>query len=288
MSEKQTTGLSIHEIKLFEEPIAVEPPPEKKKRGRKSSGKYVSFTEARAFIRGELIQSRTKYFEWWARNKPSDIPRFPYRIYAKEWVSWNDFLGNNNNSFGHHNVAKWRPYDEAMMFVHLLEIESYTKWLEYCKSGNLPSDIPSRPDLVYTTRWRTWNHWLGNRATEAIDAKREAEGRTQVYFIVHETGTPENVLTFGIEPSGVSGFKARWERDNFNIIRIFWYDRNEAEYINKVVNHFSSVYLGEDRQRIVPNFWEIVYYLEQRLEKIDINKAFQTSASLRNGEIHLL
>lgn len=284
----QNLGLSIAEIKLLEEPIEVTPKPEtKSNRGRQKSGKYVDYNEASEFIKGEMIPSRTKYYEWWDRHKPKDIPKFAHRIYRNEWKGWNEFLGNDN-TFGIHNVSRWRPYEEAMMYVHSLSLTSYAQWMEYCKEDKIPKDIPARPDTVYP-KWRTWKHWLGNKAIEAIEAKREAEGRTQVYYIIHEQGVPENVLTFGLEPNGVRGLKDRWDREQFTIIRAFWYDRNEAEYVTNVVNSLSVKYLGEDRQRIVPNYWEIIYYLEQKLDRINLRSAYQTSAELkRTGEIELV
>lgn len=282
MEIKQSNiGLSINEIKLLDEPNEANPDeqPVKKTRGRKNTGKYVSYEEACEFIKGELIQSRSKYFEWFDRHKPKDIPRFPYRIYHKEWIGWNEYLGNNN-TFGTHNVGKWRSYEEAMMYVHTLDIINYTQWIECCKADKIPDDIPSRPDLIYP-KWRTWNHWLGNKVAEAIEAKREADGRIQIYYIIHEVGVPENVLTFGIEPNGLSGLKDRWDRERFTIIRAFWYDRNEAEYINNVVGNLSSQYLGEDRQRIVPNFWEVIYYLEQKLDRANLKNVQQTSSDIK-------
>lgn len=278
-------GLTIEEIKLLDEPLPGIPKPPKPTiapRGRRKSGKYVEFQLAKEFVQGELIQSRNKYEEWFSRHKPKDIPRFPHRIYESEWKGWNDFLGNSN-TFGTDNVRSWRPYEEALKYVHTLFLTSYPKWIEHCKDGNLPKDIPTRPDLVYAN-WRTWNHWLGNKPLEAIEAQRDADKRSQVYYIIHEQGLPENILTFGIDPAGASSFKQKWDREHFDIIRVFWYDRDEAEYINKVVSSLSSSYLGDDKQRVVPNFWEIVYYLEQKLDRVNLQKTTQLKEKINNTE----
>lgn len=279
-------GLTLEELKLLDEPLPGTTKPPKVSaapRGRRKSGKYVEFLQAKEFVQGELIQSRAGYEEWWSRHKPKDIPRFPHRIYASEWGGWNNFLGNNN-TFGLDNLRSWRSYEEALTYVHSLQLPSYTKWMEFCKDGKLPKDIPTRPDLIYTS-WRTWNHWLGNRPVEAIEAKREVDKRSQVYYIIHETGLPENILTFGIDPAGVSSFKQKWDREQFTIIRAFWYDRDEAEYIKKVVHHLSSSYLGDERQRVVPNFWEIVYHLEQKLDRINLQKTTQIKEKVANNTI---
>ena len=75
------------QVELEEEPKGPEASlREKKKRGRPKNENYLPWDEARAFIRDELLPSRGKFFEWWDRNKPKAIPRFPYRVY-KEWTT---------------------------------------------------------------------------------------------------------------------------------------------------------------------------------------------------------
>ena len=263
---------TLEEIRALEEPINVNPnKKEPKKRGRARSTKYVSYEEAKNFLKDELITSRDRFYEWWERNQPKDIPKFPYRFYKDEWVSWNDFLGNGN-TFGQHNRGRiWRPYEEASMFVHGLRIKSYQHWLEYAKEGKLPKDIPVRPDLTYSN-WRTWGHWLGNSSVEAIEAKKQAEIKSKVYYIIHEKGVPENVITFGVEQTGISGVKARWEREHFDIIRLFWYNNEHIDFVNQVIQYFSRPYLEWEHQRIVPNFWEIIYHLEQKFDRVNMKE----------------
>ena len=111
----------------------------------KPKSKFLPWEEAREFIRGELIPSRTKYEEWLNKNKPNTIPRFPYRVY-KEWTTWNDFLGNSNK-FNDKAGTKWKPFDEAVMWATSLKIESFNKWMDFCKTGGLVEDVPARPDL---------------------------------------------------------------------------------------------------------------------------------------------
>lgn len=239
--------------------------PAKKKRGRPKNENYLSFEEAREFIRSEMLPSRGKFFEWWDRNKPKAVPRFPYRVYEKEWTTWNDFLGTNNK-FNEKIGTKWRSLTEATVFVHTLKIKTQTEWLEFCRtSEQLPADIPARPDLVYDN-WRSWGHWLGNKPVEAMQEKREQQ-KIQVYYITHDQGTPLNVLNFGIETT-VGAMKERWERDKCDIVRMFWWDPAKANVVKQIIDSLSSPYLGYERQRIVPNVWEIIYLLQMHLDQI--------------------
>lgn len=254
---------SLEDISNMEEPIYLAKP--HKPKGRPKNENYISYVEAREFVRGELIPSRTKFHEWHDRNKPKAIPRFPYRIYTEEWVSWNDFLGTNNE-FGGKSTKAWRKYEEAVTWANTLKIESYGKWMEYCKTNTLPSDIPARPDLSYPG-WKTWGHWLGNKSSAVIENIRAAQ-KIQIYYIIHDPSMPENVLNFGVDTQGPTAFKERWKNERFNVVKTFWYDSAEAESITNIVNHFSTPYLGDDSQRICYNVWEIIYYLAMRLETV--------------------
>lgn len=239
-----------------------------KKRGRPKNENYLPWDEAREFIRGELIPSRGKFFEWWERNKPKAIPRFPYRVYQAEWVSWNDFLGTNNK-FNEKMGTKWRTLLEATAFTHTLKLKSQQEWMDWCKEdGNLPEDIPARPDLVYG-EWRTWGHWLGNRPVEAIQAKKDIQ-RVQVYYIIHHPDAPGNVLNFGVEPLGIPALKERWEREKFDVVKMYWHDPQKAEIVRRAVDALSTPWRDAERERIVPNVWELLWHLSQHLDTVKI------------------
>jgi hypothetical protein len=249
------------EILNEEEPLHM--PVIHKQRGRPKNDTYLPFEEAREFVRSQLIPSRVKYANWMEINKPTCIPKFPYRVYQDQWVSWNDYLGSNN-VFGLRKGKAWREIEAAAMYVHTLKIETYAKWLEYCKENTLPADIPQRPDLVYA-KWRTWAWWLGNKPIPALEAVQAAE-KIQIFYIIHEQEYPENVLTFGVDKLGPSNFKLRWEQSGFQIIKMYWYDPKEAAAIKQIVDQLSTDYLGESSTRIVPNIWEILWHLSMRLE----------------------
>jgi hypothetical protein len=263
MTDKQENAL-IEEIDEPKGPEASSK--EKKKRGRPKNENFLSWEEAREFMRDEMIPSRGKFFEWWDRNKPKAIPRFPYRVYGNEWTSWNDFLGTNNK-FNEKINIKWRPVEEAILWVHTLKLTSYSEWINYCRENTLPEDIPARPELVYDN-WKSWNHWLGNKPADLIEAKKEAQ-KVQIYYIIHEQGVPENVLTFGIETMGPTVLKERWEREKFDVVKLFWYDATRAPVVKQVVEMLSSPYLGVEKQRIVPNIYEIIWHLQMQLEAIN-------------------
>ena len=47
---------------------------------------------------------------------------------------------------------QFRSFESAREFVRSLNLKNQKEWLEYCKSGNKPDDIPSNP-------WKTYKKW---------------------------------------------------------------------------------------------------------------------------------
>ena len=259
----------------------------KRSKGRPKTSKYLSFAEAREFILQEMIPSRSKYQEWWDKNQPTTIPRFPYRVYAKEWISWNDFLGTDNK-FKEKKPQAYRSLPDCLSYVHTLRIKSQAEWLELCRQEPrvIPDDIPNRPDLVFSSKWKGWNHWLGIKA--APDLKTlQRQLKAQVFFVAHDPQKPENVLMFGVENGGLPAMKARWQREQFNIIRLFWIDQSTLDITKQIVDLFSRPYQGDERERITPNVWEIITRLEQLLSVVTPQQAQASAASVTHDPLEI-
>jgi Helicase conserved C-terminal domain/Phage-integrase repeat unit len=58
--------------------------------------------------------------------------------------------------------ANWRQFTDARTFVRNLGFKSSEDWLDYCKSNQLPPDIPRSPEAVYANDgWSSMGDWLG-------------------------------------------------------------------------------------------------------------------------------
>ena len=80
-------------------------------------------------------------------NKPDDIPQKPPKTYKNEgWTTWGDFLGTGNIAT---RDRAYRDFNDAREFAQSLGLKNYKEWLEYCKSGNKPDDIPAVPWDIY-------------------------------------------------------------------------------------------------------------------------------------------
>lgn len=123
--------------------------------------KYVNFVEARNFARSLGLKSRAKWVEWIASNAlPINMPKDPSRVYAKNgWTSWGDFLGSGYVAIQNRT---YRPFFDAKIFVHTLNLKNQAEWFSFAKTTNRPQDIPAYPNEVYAKDgWNGWGDFLG-------------------------------------------------------------------------------------------------------------------------------
>ena len=217
---------------------------------------FLPFNEARSLIHDECINSIKDYHEWWDANKPKVIPKYPFRVYIKEWVSWNDFL-NNENTFDF-NKQDWRSYEEAIMFVHALKIKNQPLWFEYVKSGKKPANIPARPDITYD-RWISWKHWLGNKVSVKVEAQQDAVKVAAMLYCIHVNGRPNNVFRFGVASGGKGQLQDMYKKRPFRIMRLFRYESGynwQSVVKSKATEWYESDLGGE---YICPNVNDLLF-----------------------------
>ena len=101
------------------------------------------YKEAREFAKSLGLKSDRQWKEYCkSGNKPDDIPANPRKFYKKDFKSMGDWLG-----------TEWRDFESAREFTRSLKLKNTKEWLEYCKSGNKPDDIPTNPWIIY----KEWN-----------------------------------------------------------------------------------------------------------------------------------
>jgi hypothetical protein len=81
------------------------------------------------------------------------------------------------NSYGH------RPFEEARAFARSLCLKNSLEWLEFCKSGLKPKDIPYQPFIVYKVAedscLRHGAGQLDDSSRLPADTRRTPKGRGQ-------------------------------------------------------------------------------------------------------------
>jgi hypothetical protein len=113
--------------------------------------KFRDFESAREFARNLNLKRQKEWFEYCkSGNKPNDIPRNVDTTYKNDFKGYGDWLGNGR-------TRNFRSFEEAREFARSSGIQTMKEWLDYCKSGNKPDDIPVAINLVYKDKG-----WINN------------------------------------------------------------------------------------------------------------------------------
>ena len=123
--------------------------------------KHRPFKKARAFVRRLGLKSQAEWYDYCrSGKKPTDIPAHVDRTYAEDgWSSWGDWLGTG---FVHQGLRQYKSFRKARPFVRSLGLKSKDEWINYCKTGKKPADIPADAGRVYANDgWIGMRDWLG-------------------------------------------------------------------------------------------------------------------------------
>ena len=125
---------------------------------------YRPYAEACEWARVQALKSSS---DWNKRIKepswlPSDIPADPRATYGKEFTTFGDFLGTGNIA---PSKRQFRPFHEARAWAREQKLDDVEAWKELVKSSKAaklwPRDIPTNPNVTYTSEWKGWEDFLG-------------------------------------------------------------------------------------------------------------------------------
>lgn len=217
---------------------------------------WLTFEEARDVVRDECLVSVVQYKRWWDRNRPVQIPKYPYNVWKTEWQGWNDFLGNDN--VFDYGKRQWRPYLEAVDYVHKLKVPGQRAWFDYVRDEGIPEDIPAHPELVYTKTWISWNQWLGNKARARVEHQKAALADAGILYIIHIPGRPANIFRIGVT-LGKTELGSYVKEKRASIIKLF---KMEPGYDWAAgIAPWASPWWEGDQEYVVANVNEMIFEL---------------------------
>ena len=164
--------------------------------GRDRHKQFRSLTESRKLAISLGPKTQHEWKNYLKKNKlPNDVPHDPQTVYAKEgWKGWGDFLGTGRIA---NQNTKFKSFVNARKFVRSLKLSGTKEWKTYCKSGEMPDDIPSNPNKEYKKEWKSYGDWLGtgviaNRYMASLyppfeEAKKEYRRLGKKYGIKNRT-----------------------------------------------------------------------------------------------------
>ena len=129
---------------------------------------FRDFKFAREFAKSLNLKSQKEWQKYCkSGNKPDDIPSIPNRTYKnKGWTGYGDWLGTKSIAT---KDMEYRSFNDARKFVRKLKFQRQSEWMEYCKSGNKPDDIPRNPQRTYKKEWEGMGNFLGTNRIATQD-----------------------------------------------------------------------------------------------------------------------
>lgn len=124
---------------------------------------YLKFNDAKVYLKKYKLNSRIEYLRLIKENNFLNLPINANRTYKNlGWISWSDFLGNENFQTGKINYLS---FNEVKNFIKDQKIKSTKEWKKFIKSGNKPYDIPSHPENIYKNEWKGYGDFFGTGKT---------------------------------------------------------------------------------------------------------------------------
>lgn len=259
------------------------------------ASKYPSFTIARQSALELHMESKGAYIRWHKEHNPAYLPRYPDRVYTKEFVSWNDFLGTQTVFKGtKEKIApdKYRPYWEAVKWAQhnaaVYDINTGVEWVAWCKNcaDKVPNDIPKSPEQHYNEfKGNGWSVWLG----QDVRAKLKAHGMPTHLFAIcsHENlNVPGNYYKIIHASNGSAELKEKLSaHKDMKVFRAYKWDDAIAEDINKLIASFSKD-MGEGKV-FIPNLNTLIFELDMLLEFVIVKKKAElVEVELKERDMH--
>ena len=131
---------------------------------------FLPFKESLLYARSLKLKFE-KEWRAWAKSgaRPVNMPASPHRTYTHDgWQGYGHWLGTVN--IGVNKDHQFLPLKNALLYARSLKLKCRAEWVEWCKSGARPANVPSRPDVTYKhDGWQGYGHWLGTDAVAPKD-----------------------------------------------------------------------------------------------------------------------
>lgn len=113
---------------------------------------YATYQQAQQATRALAISSSLEYF---AKRKEFDekLPPSPIKFYAKEWLSWYDFLGTKKE-----DTLLYPDYASAQKAAQQFQFSSASDYQKRAKQCDVR--LPCKPKEKYADAWQGWAHFL--------------------------------------------------------------------------------------------------------------------------------
>jgi len=136
---------------------------------KEDNSKYLSFIEAREYVRNQNLGSWRKYF-YFNKTKPWFIPNKPNEYYKDQgWINWSDFIGDKSEY-----DKDYFTYEKLKEYLTKFNVTTKSKWDIFLKSEKLKGiKIPIFPDQYYKNKgWKHWDDFLAIESSKKTKIKQ--------------------------------------------------------------------------------------------------------------------
>lgn len=221
--------------------------------------RWLSYDKAKVVLHmsRKVPTSRKEYEKWWEQNTPVGIPKAPHRVYLNDWVSWNDWL-QNDNEFVLHEAAEWQAYWPAMRYVHGRKFQTKGEYKEAARLEGWPATIPKSPHYIYADDWVDWATWLGITVRSRVI--NMANIKQCVAFCVMDD-TSSNIMKVIVCKNGVDELKTKLESiGSIRVHKMYEWKAETFEQFKCIMEAFGSDQ-GEDNW-LIGNVNALFYELD--------------------------
>ena len=112
--------------------------------------RFLPFGEAVVVARSLGLGSSKKWAAWCREGqRPRNLPTNPHQAYKNDgWQGWVHWLG----SAGLKKPSKFVPFIEARSMARSLGLANSQGWVEWCRRGARPPNVPSHPQTTCVTK----------------------------------------------------------------------------------------------------------------------------------------
>jgi very-short-patch-repair endonuclease len=223
---------------------------------------YLSFNDARDYIRKLNLKNQKEWRNWIKHNKIG-IPSNPHVFYKSEWISLSDWIGSDVESF---NNREYYEYEHCKLLIKDMNFKNRSDFYFFVKNKNTDKKIPNRPDHVYKkqNKWEDWQLFL------SID-KTPPRKKSKVFISYEEA------------KEFISNFKFSHESEYLNYI-----ENNNIEFLPKRPNYVYKEkwkgyldYLGCETNRNSFGERKIKEFLDNKKIKYQREKKFESCKNIK-------
>ena len=127
----------------------------------------MKYEEAVDFLRDKNLGTQRLYKKYVKDNR-INLPISPHLVYKKDWIGFNEYLGNNNIITKYVGI-NFINFNDAKNYIKQFNIKSQREYYRWHKE-NKPINLPFNPKKSYSD-WISWMDWL------SIDKKSNREIR---------------------------------------------------------------------------------------------------------------